>query len=571
MKQKLPSHLQKYIVDQNYDSYTWEDHSVWRYILRQLKNFMKTNAHPAYLEGLKKTGLEGEMIPKIEVINEYLSQFGWSAAAISGFIPPAAFMEFQSLSVLPVATDIRTIDHIHYTPAPDIVHESAGHAPILIDPKFSYYLKSYAQVAKKAIFSKQDLELYEAIRTLSDLKESPKSTLEEIKKTEDRLHSISNNMKYISEAAYLSRMNWWTAEYGLIGPLDDPKIFGAGLLSSIGESRECLSSKVKKIPLSIKCLDYNYDITEPQPQLFVADNFDKLTDVLTEMSETMAFKRGGVYGLEKALESETVNTIELNSGVQISGLLDFYKTSNKDQVAFIKIKEASQISFNDTQLDGHGVKYHSHGYSTPIGPLHDNTELSKLTLSQLKELGIAHNQSVNLTYKSGIQLSATVESITTKGEHPILIGFKNCKITLKDQVLFDPSWGNFDLAIGETVVSVFGGAADRENYEQQDDYQPQFLASKVYSDAEKEKHLFYKQIRDFRNNSHVNKDLAEIMQNYLSQYSDQWLMAIELYELAVKTNNSKVQEHLNTHLKNLKKQKPELTILIEDGLAVANI
>ncbi|MCH2535485.1 MAG: phenylalanine 4-monooxygenase, partial [Bdellovibrionales bacterium] len=198
MKELLPTHLQKYVVDQNYQTYTWEDHSVWRYIIRQLKNFMKDNAHSAYVEGLQKTGLEGEMIPKIEVINEHLNKFGWSAVAISGFIPPAAFMEFQSLGYLPVATDIRTIDHIHYTPAPDIVHESAGHAPILIDPKFSNYLKSYAQVAKKAIFSKQDLELYEAIRTLSDLKENPNSTKEEIKDTEEKLHHISNNMKYIS-------------------------------------------------------------------------------------------------------------------------------------------------------------------------------------------------------------------------------------------------------------------------------------------------------------------------------------------------------------------------------------
>lgn len=570
MKELLPSHLQKYVVDQNYQTYTWEDHSVWRYIIRQLKNFMKDNAHPAYVEGLKKTGLEGEMIPKIEVINEHLNKFGWSAVAISGFIPPAAFMEFQSLGYLPVATDIRTIDHIHYTPAPDIVHESAGHAPILIDDKFSNYLRSYAQVAKKAIFSKQDLELYEAIRSLSDLKENPNSTDEEIKATEDKLHHISNNMKYISEAAYLSRMNWWTAEYGLIGPLDDPKIFGAGLLSSIGESRLCLGDKVKKLPLSIKCLEYNYDITEPQPQLFVADTFDRLTDVLKELADSMAFTRGGIYGLDKALESETVNTIELNSGLQLSGVLEFYYNEG-NEVSFIKLKGGSQISFNNSQLDGHGVEYHSHGYSSPIGPLKDGTELSNLSLTELKDYGVFHGANINFEYASGIKLTGKIEKIITKKQSPILISFTNCKITLSDKVLFDPSWGDFDLALGEKVVSVFGGAADRENFEQQDDYTPQFIPPKIYSEKEQIKHSFYKEIRNLRDAEADENKLEKLYEKYLNLYDDQWLMAVEIYELAVNYQHKELQKKLKEHLMSLKKTRPKTAMLIDDGIKVAEL
>ena len=570
MKELLPTHLQKYVVDQNYESYTWEDHSVWRYIIRQLKNFMKDNAHPAYVEGLQKTGLEGEMIPKIEVINDHLNKFGWSAVAISGFIPPAAFMEFQSLGYLPVATDIRTIDHIHYTPAPDIVHESAGHAPILIDEKFSNYLRSYAQVAKKAIFSKQDLELYEAIRTLSDLKENPNSTEEEIKATEDKLHHISNNMKYISEAAYLSRMNWWTAEYGLIGPLDDPKIFGAGLLSSIGESRLCLGEKVKKLPLSIECLEYNYDITEPQPQLFVADTFDRLTDVLKELADSMAFSRGGIYGLEKALESETVNTIELNSGLQISGVLEFYYNEG-DEVSFIKLKDGSQISFNNSQLDGHGVDYHSHGYSSPIGPLNDGTELSNLSLSELKEYGVFHDAEVSFEYASGIKLTGKVQKIVTKKQSPILISFTNCKITLNDKVLFDPNWGDFDLALGEKVVSVFGGAADRENFEQQDDYTPQFIPPKIYSEKEQTKHSFYKEIRSLRESKLDQDRLKKIFETYLKLYPEQWLMAVEIYELAVAYKYKELDSKIKQHLIALKEKNPKTAMLIDDGLKVAEL
>ena len=211
-----------------------------------IERFLTSNAHEAYLDGLMNTGLSIETIPHIEEMNRALNKFGWSAIPISGFIPPAAFMEFQSLGVLPIASDIRTIDHILYTPAPDIVHESAGHAPILIDSEFSRYLRQYAEVATKAIFCKEDLEMYDAIRNLSDIKEHPESTTEQIKQAEVQLEKISKTIRFVSEAAYLSRMNWWTAEYGLIGDVRNPKIFGAGLLSSIGESRSCLKENVKK-------------------------------------------------------------------------------------------------------------------------------------------------------------------------------------------------------------------------------------------------------------------------------------------------------------------------------------
>jgi phenylalanine-4-hydroxylase len=242
----LPDHLKKYAVEQNYEKYTPVDQACWRYILRQLKSFLSKHAHSSYLEGLEKTGVEIEQIPRIEEISKKLQNFGWRAVPVSGFIPPAAFMELQSLSVLPIASEIRTINHLLYTPAPDIVHEAAGHAPILANPEFSAYLHQYAQVAKKALISKEDLNLYNAIRELSDIKEKPDSTKQEVEAAQEHLNFVTRNISHISEAAELSRMNWWTAEYGLIGDIEHPQIFGAGLLSSVGESRFCLSEKVKK-------------------------------------------------------------------------------------------------------------------------------------------------------------------------------------------------------------------------------------------------------------------------------------------------------------------------------------
>ncbi|MFN8944649.1 MAG: aromatic amino acid hydroxylase, partial [Pseudobdellovibrionaceae bacterium] len=257
---ELPSYLKRYIVIQNQDRYTPLDQAVWRYILRQLKSYLGQHAHESYLDGLSQTGISTEKIPLIKDISERLSKFGWRALPVSGFIPPAAFMELQSLGILPIASDMRTLDHLLYTPAPDIVHEAAGHAPLLVNKNYSNYLKEYAQIAKKALISKEDMNVYRAIRDLSDIKENPNSTDQDIATAEKNLTAANSAITHVSEAALLSRMNWWTAEYGLIGDLNSPKIIGAGLLSSVGESELFLSDSVKKIPLSIDCLNYYYDI-----------------------------------------------------------------------------------------------------------------------------------------------------------------------------------------------------------------------------------------------------------------------------------------------------------------------
>jgi len=326
---EIPSHLKRYSAEQNYELYSYEDQSVWRFTMKQLHLYLKDNAHSSYVDGLNKTGISIDEIPKISTMHEKLQEFGWGAVPVSGFIPPAAFMSFQAHGILPIACEMRTVDHILYTPAPDIVHEAAGHAPLIINPGYSEYLKSYAEVAAKAIISSEDLALYEAIRDLSDLKEDPLSTPSEIKDCEQRLNNTVESMSYISEATLLGRMNWWTAEYGLVGDLDNPKIYGAGLLSSLGESRNCLT-KPKHLEFSIDCLDYSYDITEQQPQLFVAKDFDHMKRVLIQMSESMAFKVAGEEGLDKAKRSKTICTVELENGETFSGpILDYGFSDNR--------------------------------------------------------------------------------------------------------------------------------------------------------------------------------------------------------------------------------------------------
>ena len=121
--ERLPAHLRRYVVDQDPGAYTPRDHAVWRHILHKLTARLKDTAHASYLSGLAATGIGLEQIPSLDEMNEKLEALGWSAVGVRGFIPPAVFTELQSMGVLAIAADIRSHEHIDYTPAPDIVHE----------------------------------------------------------------------------------------------------------------------------------------------------------------------------------------------------------------------------------------------------------------------------------------------------------------------------------------------------------------------------------------------------------------------------------------------------------------
>ena len=149
--EKLPAHLQQFIKPQDYDLYTNIDQAIWRFVMRQNVSYLPSVAHSSYLEGLKKTGIEIDRIPNMYGMNRILSEIGWAAVAVDGFIPPNAFMEFQSHQVLVIASDMRQLEHIEYTPAPDILHEGAGHAPIIANREYAEYLKRFGEIGAKAI------------------------------------------------------------------------------------------------------------------------------------------------------------------------------------------------------------------------------------------------------------------------------------------------------------------------------------------------------------------------------------------------------------------------------------
>ena len=214
---RLPKHLKQFIKPQDYSDYSPINQAVWRYVMRKNVDYLATVAHGSYLDGLKKTGLKVDAIPDMYGMNRILKEIGWAAVAVDGFIPPNAFMEFQAYNVLVIASDIRQLEHIEYTPAPDIIHEGAGHAPIIANPEYAEYLRRFGEIGCKAISSSRDYDLYEAVRLLSIVKEAEGTSKEEIEVAEkqvdffaypmhkhnvtgkDRVHLMTKVLNYVIE------------------------------------------------------------------------------------------------------------------------------------------------------------------------------------------------------------------------------------------------------------------------------------------------------------------------------------------------------------------------------------
>ena len=564
---KLPKHLHKFVVKQPYDEYTYQNQAVWRYVMRMNVDYLSKVAHKSYMPGLEKTGISLENIPKMEGMNRILKEIGWAAVSVDGFIPPNAFMEFQAYNVLVIASDMRTINHIEYTPAPDIIHEAAGHAPIIANPEYSEYLRRFGEIGSKAISSAKDYEMYEAIRLLSILKENPNSSEREIEIAQEKVEWLQNNMGELSEMAQIRNLHWWTVEYGLIGTLEDPRIYGAGLLSSIGESAWCMQEEVKKMPYSIEAANMSFDITKPQPQLFVTPDFAYLSLVLDEFANTMALRNGGLKGVKKLINSESLGTIELTTGIQISGIFTKVIKFKNNKVAYFQTTGKTALANRDKELIGHGVATHKNGFGSPIGKLKGiNLPIEDMSPRDLKAYGIYEGEFMTLEFESGVTLKGKAITGTRDLRGKILmITFDECTVTYKDEILFQPKWGLYDMAVGKEVVSAYAGAADVISFEDSSKVSETKTHKIIYSKKAKELYFLYDQVREMRKASSSSEEkITKIFNQLKKHFAEDWLLFLELYELALKNNFSVKSKILNT-LENLKSNK-SYTKLIENGL-----
>lgn len=562
-KRNIPAHLQPYLSKQHYQNYTPINQAVWRYVMRQNVRFFKKTAHQAYTSGRENTGIQIERIPHLEEMDQALAPFGWGAVSIDGLIPGVAFFEFQANGLLPIATDIRTLNHILYTPAPDIIHEAAGHAPILADPEYAAYVKRFGEIGSKALASREEHEVFEATRRLSIVMEDSHSTDADIQTAQQELEEKLSQVSTVSEAAQIGRLYWWTVEYGLIGDVADPKIYGAGLLSSIGESQHCLSDQVKKLPFNLEaCINTDFDVTKPQPQLFVCQNFQVLTEAVERFADQMAFRVGGTKSLEKAISSSSTATAVYDSGLQVTGTFSELRYDEQGDAIYLKTSGPTALSLDGKQIAGHGKTTHVDGFGAPIGSV----------------VGLANAQvgeTVELQYDSGVQVKGVVTSEVSANGQRILLQLENCTVSLGEEILFDPTWGVYDLVVGEKIVSVFAGAADSEKFYEQPERTEEINETQVPTAWGPLDHL-YQAIRKIREGKRNSAEIYSIHPTLLSDFPDDWLARVELVEILMTHHNlgekaTELAKIVRTELDEISQRKPELTSLIQNGLSCINL
>lgn len=565
---RLPPHLKQFIKPQNYEDYSSIDQAVWRYVMRKNVSYLSKVAHHSYVKGLDMTGISIDDIPSMYGMNRILKDIGWAAVAVDGFIPPNAFMEFQAYKVLVIASDIRQLENIEYTPAPDIIHEAAGHAPIIANPDYAEYLRRFGEIGAKAILSSHDNDMYEAVRKLSILKEAADSSIEDIDNAESLVHELQQKKVPLSEMAKIRNLHWWTVEYGLIGTTEEPSIYGAGLLSSIGESEWCMTDKVEKRPYDIEAAEIEFDITQPQPQLFVTPDFAYLMQVLEEFANTMALRKGGFRGLQKLIDSRKIGSIELNTGLQISGVFTEMITDEDNNVVFFKTDGPTALANREKELIGHGIEGNAGGFCSPIGKLKGiSLAIEDMGPLDLKAYNFYDGKYISITYESGI----TVEGLNVTGIRNvfgklILIEFEDCTVTYKDRILFSPDQGTFKLAVGSSIVSAFAGAADFRSFDNLYHVSETKTIQQDKNTLKSRLEELYAQVRSMRNSSFDNLKANNIFESLQNEHPQDWLLALELFELCPKEDA--LNKQLLTYLNALKVSRPSVAHLIADGLSM---
>ena len=367
--------------------------------------------------------------------------------------------------------------------------------------------------------------------------------------------------------------------------MQSPKIYGANLLSTIGEAQTAFTSKIKKVPFSLDCLDYAFDTTEYQPQLFVTESFKTLICSIGKIGKSMAFTRGGSYGLSLAKKSKIVNTIRYNSDLEVAGVLSDYKEDSSGPI-YIQIKGPAQLCYKGKVILGHEKNRHLHGFSSPVGRLKNFHKcLSEASFSELESLGFKKNKNgefeknkVQLCFQSGIQVEGRPISILKIQENRklLIITFCDCKVTYKNNILFDPSYGEFDMAVGCSIDSVFSGPSDRTSYGKTEDFSnPKRPTAKPLNEDEKELINLYQRIRNLRSEWDIYQNPSACIEEILvlldKKFSRDWLLRIEILELSYHIKPvSTWQNTLKRKLIELADLNEKHAYLIHNGIRIAH-
>jgi phenylalanine-4-hydroxylase len=229
-----------FLIVQEYEKYTAEQHEVWSELVRRRLPQVREYACREYLEGYDIVGLVDNRLADFRVTTQRLKpRTGWSTTAVSGFLPPDAFFEMLDARMFPTTTWLRSRASLEYIPEPDIFHDVFGHVPMHAHPVFADFLQHYGSVCARI----KDPELLER----------------------------------------LGRLFWYTVEFGLIRQDRKIKVYGSGVISSHGECTNLIEGgcEVRDFNLD-EVLETPVKVDELQKVLFAIESFDQIYEGMRE-------------------------------------------------------------------------------------------------------------------------------------------------------------------------------------------------------------------------------------------------------------------------------------------------
>jgi phenylalanine-4-hydroxylase len=197
--------------------------------------------------------------------------------------------------------------------------------------------------------------------------------------------------------------------------------------------------------------------------------------------------------------------------------------------------------------------------------------LFTLSDGELEASGIAAGKVVTLEFESGVVVRGKVLSMVRKEGKLLLLTFTDCLTTFRDEVLFDPSWGVYDMAVGEKIDSAFSGPADPDAFEYAYDPPREKTHKIVHTPEARRLHSLYQQVRDIRERQDGEARLMDVFEILRKDYPSEWLLVLEILELIWDSADQEGQrEVLLQYLMRIKGERPELESLVDNGLAMVS-
>ena len=227
------------VVEQPWSSYSSEDHATWAALFKRQQQILAGRACREFLDNQRRFGMTPDAIPKFDELNRVLGRAtGWTLIGVEGLLPELTFFDHLANRRFPVTWWIRRPEQIDYIAEPDLFHDLFGHVPLLLEPMFADYMQAYGAGGVKA-------------------------------------HGLGPDA-----LVHLTRLYWYTVEFGLIKQDDGLRIYGSGIVSSKGESIHCLESNApNRLGFDLRrIMRTRYRIDTYQKTYFVIDSYKQLMD-----------------------------------------------------------------------------------------------------------------------------------------------------------------------------------------------------------------------------------------------------------------------------------------------------